>query len=245
MKSGRLIRLRDALRARDWLGIAIELAVVTLGILIAFQIDQWGDERNQAREERQFLERLYREYARGVEELNSVNGHHDKVMRDFQLAFAARDDPARLTRYASTANLGCAAGYLRTTPFSNTAFEELINSGRISIVRNPGMRGRIRDLTTEQASLRDRADAATAGAQAHSGTLDPYYRYELLPDGTTRCFVDWPKLFENPHAVTASVRVYRMHELVRTGRANLMRLTEDVRGEIACELGTAHCRRDK
>jgi hypothetical protein len=55
----RLTRLIDTLRRRDWLGIGIELAVVTLGVLLAFQIDQWGDRRKQAREEQQFLGRLY------------------------------------------------------------------------------------------------------------------------------------------------------------------------------------------
>ena len=33
-KPSRLTRLRDALRARDWIGIGIELAVVTLGVLL-------------------------------------------------------------------------------------------------------------------------------------------------------------------------------------------------------------------
>lgn len=242
-KPTRLMRLRNALRTRDWLGIAIEIAIVTIGILIAFQIEQWADRREQAREERLFLERLYREYARGVDELNSVNRHHNKVMRDFQLAFAARGDRAQLSQYASTENLGCAAGYLRTTPFSNTAFEELISSGRISMVSNPRLRARIRDLTTEQASLKDRAAAGSEVARDQIRMLDPYYRDELMPDGSTRCFVDWPELFANPQAVTAAVRVYRMHELVGEGRFNLLRMIEDVRADVGCELGRPTCRR--
>ena len=45
----RLDRMRFALRRRDWLGIAIEVLVVTLGVLLAFQIDQWAQDRRQAR----------------------------------------------------------------------------------------------------------------------------------------------------------------------------------------------------
>ena len=45
-KKGRLVRISDALRARDWLGLGLELAVVTIGVLLAFEIEQWGQRRN-------------------------------------------------------------------------------------------------------------------------------------------------------------------------------------------------------
>lgn len=241
--ASRVSRFREAIAEHNWFGVAVEILIVTIGILLAFEIEQWGERRARAADERHFLQRLYREYQRGIDELNSVNRTHDKVMRDFRQAFAARGDRTQLGQYASTVNLGCAAGYLRTTPFSNTAFQELISSGRLAIVSDPDLRARIRDLTTEQASLKDRAAAGTDNARDQNARLDPYYRYELMPDGSTRCFVDWPRLFDDPAAVTSAVRIYRMHELVRGGRVNLLRMTEDVRTDIGCELGEATCRR--
>ena len=221
--------------------MAVEILIVTVGILLAFEIEQWGERRARAAEERLFLERLYREYQRGIDELTTLNRAHDKVMRDIQNAFAARGDRTRLAKYASTVNLGCGAGYLRTTPFSDTAFQELISSGRLAVVSDPDLRGKIRDLTTEQASLKDRAAAGTDNARDQNARLDPFYRYELMPDGSTRCFVDWPGLFNDPAAVTSAVRVYRMHELVRSGRVNLLQMTQDVRTDIGCKLGEATC----
>ena len=47
----RLERILSAFRGRDWAGITIELLVVTLGVLLAFQIDQWAQNRRQARED--------------------------------------------------------------------------------------------------------------------------------------------------------------------------------------------------
>ena len=244
VRANRLSRVRDALKARDWLGIGIELSVVTLGILLAFQIEQWGDRRQRAAEERQFLERLYNEYQRGIDELDFVNrNNHERVMREFRMAFAARGDRGRLNQHASTVNMGCDAGYLRTTAFNNTAFEELINSGRLNIISNPGLRTQIRDLTTERSSLRDRAIAGSEAAQARLDTVKPYYRFELLPDGTTRCFTDWPRLFDDPRAVSDAVFIYRMHELVGRGRADLRQMTAKVRGAIGCELGKETCAR--
>ena len=56
-----LQRVSHLVRTRDWFGIAIEVAVVALGVLLAFQFDQWAQNRRQARDERQFLDRMWRE----------------------------------------------------------------------------------------------------------------------------------------------------------------------------------------
>lgn len=242
-RDSRFRRLREAIAEHNWFSVAIEVLIVTIGVLLAFEIEQWGQRRERAAEERQFLERLYREYQRGIDELTAVIGTHDRVMRNFQKAFAARRDRALLDQYASTVGFGCDAGYLRTTPFNNTAFEELVSSGRLAIVSDPNLRARIRDLTTEQASLKDRAALGTEHARDQNAKLDPYYRFELMPDGSTRCFADWPRLLDNPAAVTAAVRVYRMHELVRKGRVDLLQMTQEVRAEVGCELGKSTCRR--
>ena len=241
-KASRLIRLRDALRARDWIGIAIELAVVTLGVLLAFQIDQWGEARQRAKDERQFLERLYGEYGRALEEMREVIQHHDRVMHDFRAGFAARDDPARLRAYSTTLNFGCRAGYLGTAPFSDTASQELINSGKLNSISDPKLRSEIRDLATTQAWLKDRAEAGTQVARDAAPYLNPYYRYEIMADGTSTCSVLWAGLFSNSEAVTAAVRTYRMHELVGGGRRDLLRMTERVRTDIGCKIGKPECR---
>src|SRR3954467_14229839 len=92
-KKARLVRLSDALRARDWLGLVLELAVVTIGVLLAFQIEQWGQRRHQAREERDFLERLYGENQASARELRELLQLHDKVVREVGAAIRARNDP--------------------------------------------------------------------------------------------------------------------------------------------------------
>lgn len=232
----RLKRLNNALRDRDWLGIGIELAVITLGILIAFQIDQWGDRRKQAREERHFLERLHFDYGRAAQEMQTVIGHHDQVVRLYRQAFQARNDPARLQAYSGVLG-GCGAGYLRSAPFSDTVFQELISSGKLDRIRDPQLRSKIRDLTNKQAELKDRAAAGREVTRDEGSFLTRYHRYEILPDGRSTCRFLWPDLFADPAAVTAAVRTYRMHELVGAGRRDLLRETERVRRDIGAVLG--------
>ena len=243
MTSSRLSRSRDALRDRDWLGLLFEIAVVTLGVLLAFQIDQWGEARQRAKEERHFLERLVVEYGRAIEELREVIAHHDRIMREFRTACAARGDDARLRLYSARPDFGCRAGYLGTAPFSDTASQELISSGMLNSISDPGLRAEIRDLTTAQAWLRDRAAAGTQVVRDAEPSINPYYRYEILPNGRTTCRILWSGLFSDPEAVTAAVRTYRMHERVGGGRKDLLRRTQRVRSEIRCKLGQPECKR--
>ena len=240
----RLQRLAEALRRRDWLGLVFEVLVVTLGVLIAFEIEQWAQERQRADEERQFLERLYFDYGRAAEEMRTVIGHHDRVIRVHRRAFEARADPKRLRDYAAkdTENMGCRAGYLGTAPFSDTVYQELISSGKIDRIRDPQLRAEVRDLTTMQAWLKDRADAGREVARDQNPFVIKHYRYEILPDGRSTCRILWPQLFADPAAVTGAIRMYRMHELVGAGRRDLLRETESVRNDIGCKLGKPECR---
>jgi hypothetical protein len=232
----RLQRLREALRNRDWLGLLFETLVVTLGVLLAFEIEQWAQQRQRALDERLFLERLHFDYGRAAGEMRSVIGHHDDIIRLFRRAFAARDDPQRLQALSAVQG-GCRAGYLGTAPFSDTVFQELISSGKLDRIRDPRLRSEIRDLTTTQAWLKDRADAGREVTRDSTPAMIRHHRFEILPDGRSTCWILWRELFNDPAAVTAAVRTYRMHELVGSGRRDLLQETESVRKDIGAALG--------
>ena len=93
-QSSRFGRLRDAIADHNWFSVAIEILIVTVGILLAFQIDQWGDQRKQAGEERQFLERLYRENLSSAAELRQVLEVHEDTVREVGSAIRARGQSA-------------------------------------------------------------------------------------------------------------------------------------------------------
>lgn len=242
MKSTRVSRLRDALRARDWMGIAIELAVVTVGVLLAFQVDQWGDNRKQAREERQFLGRLYDEYGRAIDELQNVNEESERgVMTKIRAAYDARNDPAKLREFSERPGFGCEAGFLRSAPFSYTASQELISSGRLNLIADPNLRDQIRELATAQALLKDWGTLGTETARAEVPYLRRYFRYELGPDGRSQCYIRWTELFQDEAAVTALLRQYRMHDMHSGDRREVIAMTQKVRSAIACRLDKPEC----
>ena len=240
---GRLQRVRSAFAARDWAGIAIELVVVTLGVLLAFQIDQFGERRAQAKDERQFLGRLYSEYQRGIAELRGVIRQHDKSMREIRLAVAATNDGRLLQRYAGTDSFGCDMVCHPSAPFNDSAYEDLISSGRLNRISDPQLRGEIRNLTTAQGAAKGQLTFGRDLVMLQLSSLDPYYRYQLLPSGTTECRIDWPGLMRDPQATNAVFRAYRLHQRVSTERHKELAQTERLLGNLACKLDKPGCRK--
>ena len=104
---GRLNHALSLLKQRDWVGIGIEFAVVTLGILLAFQIDQWGQDRRQARDERQFLQRMWRETALAIRENDWAVQIHSASRRGGVEGLNSTGNEPALARLAATPQIGC------------------------------------------------------------------------------------------------------------------------------------------
>ena len=73
----RFRRLRDAVAEHNWFSVAIEILIVTIGILLAFEIEQWGQRRERTTQERQFMEEMYADNGRGIEELRQLIDAHE------------------------------------------------------------------------------------------------------------------------------------------------------------------------
>ena len=241
LKTNRLSRLRDALRTRDWLGITIELVVVTVGVLLAFQIDQWGDQRKQAQEEHRFLVRLYTEYQRGIAELDDVDEDSRRIRQQVSDALAARDDPVRL-EFLAREGFGCGAARFRNANFNDTSFEELVSSGRINLISDQALRSEVRDLAASQATASKQVEYARQLMLQQLAYLDDYYRFDLdRDDGRESCRLDWPALIKDRKAVNAMVRARRVHGFVMEERQKVRARSQALIRRLACEVGKPEC----
>lgn len=103
-------RMRQSIHWRDKAGILVDILVVIIGILIAFQIDRWGEDWRDAQLGREYLlrnkEGLQMEPGRMDAALDNANSRIravcllDKAARDPATAPAAADP---LTRAVETA----------------------------------------------------------------------------------------------------------------------------------------------
>jgi len=235
--------LREDLLSRDWVGVAVEIAIVAIGVLLAFQIDQWGERRDRAEAERQFLERLYSEYRRGLAELDFVNSYHTRMRSEIRAVFDARNNPAQLEVYRKTTDFGCGAARFRAAPFNDTAFEELLSSGRLNMISDQRLRGEIRDLATAQAAAEKQVNYGRELVLNQLSELNAYYRFDIVADGDTACHLEWQQLLKDPKAVNTIVRAYRIHLLALQEREKVKGLTQRLLQHFACKLGKPECRR--
>lgn len=235
----RLDRILTALCARDWAGILIELLVVTLGVLLAFQIDQWAQDRRQARDEHYFLERMWLETNEAIRENDWAVGLHARNRLALTGGLKARSDPGALALYT----FGCGADSMPGLGFNDTSYEELSASGRLNIVSDPRLRADLRNVAAAQADAVAQLNFSRQKSISIRQVLEPYYLIDIGPDGNRTCATNWPELAKNPIARNAVIQAERSHVLMWWKRAYTRDLLATAHNRIACKLGKSDCRR--
>ena len=234
-------RVSELVRNRDWFGIAIELAVVTLGVLLAFQIDQWAQNRRQGQEERQFLERMWHETAESIEETDWVMTMHARYRREFIDGYRALDDPTELARLTGKPNIGCRARVFPGLGFNPTAFQELSTSGRLNIISDPELRAAMRDVVAAQADAEANRQNTTEIASRTDAEMGAYYRTTLDPQGNNQCEVDWLRLAHDPQARRLMARGAFGHALMWKKYAYVRDKLAVAHNRLACTLDKPDC----
>lgn len=221
---------------------AFEIAIVAIGVLLAFQIDQWAQDHRQDRDERQFLERMWRETGEALEETTWAMTLHARYRREFIDGFNALEDPASLARLARTPNVGCRATVMPVLGFNNTSFQELSTSGRLNIISDQELRSEVRDVVAAQADAEGNRQNNYGLAIENQRALNPYYVLGIDQKDNRTCRMDWSRLANDPDARNALVRSARLHTLLWNKRAYARDKLAIAHNRIACLLRKPDCR---
>lgn len=171
-----LRRISIAIRRQDWFAVAVELAVVVTGILIAFQVDQWAQARHDRVLERDYLHRLRDDLEIERQQMKSALGYaRDRVLAVRLLErladdpSAAIDQPAKVSWAIETASW---RSFPRITAF---VYRELQSTGAMTLLRSVELRRMLAEhyqqsereaRVGEDLNAQRRFDAATAGLLA-------------------------------------------------------------------------------
>jgi len=139
-----LRRIADALRTQNWFTVIVEVLVVVIGIFLGLQVTEWNESRKERVEEREYLGRLHDDIQTQIEQMGYREDYFQVANDDIQIVRAYLTSPDATT--SPPARL-VAAFYNSTViypfkPFSIT-YEELINTGKIQILRNIKLRSYI------------------------------------------------------------------------------------------------------
>lgn len=138
-----LKRMSKAIRARDWTAITIEFAIVVLGIFVALQSDNWNQRRLDRQLEQDYLVRLADETRHNLNILNQSEQIFEAKIRfilnlpEMRLEEAVQKDPQAFMNevdYSSWVGIG---------DLRSETYQELENSGRLSLLRDSNLRNAI------------------------------------------------------------------------------------------------------
>lgn len=148
LRGTRLLRVADHVREQNWTAIAIDFAIVVLGVFVGIQVANWNEERQQTTLQTQYLERLridlvgirertrqhvafYRESIDGGALLLATIGADDESLHDIPI------DRANMARALDS------LAQTRNPPPLPATYVEMRSNGQLSRIANPRLRDRL------------------------------------------------------------------------------------------------------
>jgi len=167
----------SSLRAA-WPKLAAEFVVIVVGVLVALGVDSWVSWAHDREFEREYLERLLQDVDYDLAEITFVEAVVEaaQIYADSLLMPGVRDgwDDAHLAGAVAVASNS------RQVDLSRTTFQELVNSGRIGLLRS-------RELRTELASY-DRQFLELVGFWDRAKPEFQIWVRSRIPNRVTRAF---------------------------------------------------------
>jgi hypothetical protein len=132
---------------REWVLLALETLGVLVGILIAFELQQWGQQRSDAARHRQLMQRLFEESEMDISAIRYIRDVlREKVAAEktFALALAKGEcPPERDWQAVETIEM------LPALTAPNSVYQELLGAGGLSSVERRDVRKAIAEFHSD------------------------------------------------------------------------------------------------
>ena len=142
--------MTDSRGFRDYL---TELLVVFIGVALAFAVENWREERNERSVEREYLSGFRHDLEADLQMLNQQEAIRRQQLADALLALEFFDGRELDTQVFFEAYFGVLPEF-HTVPNRNT-MDEVLNSGSLRLISDPGTRGRLLDLYNTYGRIAD------------------------------------------------------------------------------------------
>ena len=136
------------LQTRTLTRILIEIGVVTGGILIAFALDAWWDNRAQARQEQAHLRALASDFRENIERLKALIEHEEAVVSNSQSLLKLAQSPGPHSTESIHKLLGQVFSSQRFDPVLG-AYEALVNSAGLTLISDETLRSALANFAAQ------------------------------------------------------------------------------------------------
>lgn len=230
-----LRRIIDHVKEQNWTAVALDFVIVVVGILIAFQITEWSNDRDDRRRERQIvadmladLEIDRTEYANAIAiaarrvgaanaslqganlapvDFSYVNPDADSVIYDDELVKAA----TALSLPPESLWTDVVIGYFPTA--STATYDALVGAGETRIIRDRTLVRAIQSYSNMIGAVARQNDKLTTIRQ---DTLNAGAKYGLAPYDRLAPN-DYYRLIEQQQDLAAAIRISAIFTLFHHG----------------------------
>jgi len=139
-------RMARFIRQHDWSAVIVEIIVVIVGLMLAFQLDRWGEERGERAQEAQYVARLIADVEADLEAVGFAVKMQTMRLDRVDLLMAVVADPETATsRPVEFLGAILNSTFLYTPIPASHTFEDLRSTGNMRLIRNPEIKDLLHD----------------------------------------------------------------------------------------------------
>lgn len=188
-------RLAQSLKDQNWTAICIEFVLLVLGVFLGIQAQQWVNERAERQLERVYLERILTDIRISIES-DQLNATRLTASSDGISMVLNRLRRCELSDSEKDVFADALAHVRRVAPsvFVLNTMEEMLSSGKFSIIRNSKIRDVLNGLARD-ANYQDKVYAAKiAQVATASVAINPHLIRTYIEHKTPFDPVRWDEL---------------------------------------------------
>ena len=141
-------RIARHVREQNWTAIGIDFLIVVLGIVIGFQVTDWGQRRADRAREQDYLRQLDSDLRESVRTLDRFDAEHARGYRSANRLAGSFYDPDPAPRESLLVWLGASNSLGAVRPVTGTA-EALVATGDLNLVRDDSLRAAITEYLAQ------------------------------------------------------------------------------------------------
>lgn len=117
---------------RKWAEYLLEIIVITIGILVAFSLNNWNEGRKDSFKEQQILSQLKVDYETNLKQLDQKISHRMLIIQAGNEILKYIDEPTNINNDSLVSRLSVIIGWSTFDPIQN----DLFVSGNIRLIKN-------------------------------------------------------------------------------------------------------------
>jgi hypothetical protein len=145
-------RLRQEAARQNWLGVALDLMILILGVFLGMQVNNWNAARLDENKGRVYRERLAADFEANLKDLDNRRLYYTVTRDHAQAALDALDRPVS-DNPAKFLVDAYQASQIAPRKLRRFTYDEVISTGHVEILGDAKLRSRLANYYTDAATM--------------------------------------------------------------------------------------------